>query len=173
MTASTLTIAPGTYRLDTRRSTIRFRIRGMFGLAEVTGTFAVRDGTVTVTDPAGAAEVVATVDATSVDTANARRDKDLRSKRFLHVSEYPAMFFRSTGLTLVPAADGEWSLAGELTVRDTTTLVTLSIQRPLPVAGGFRCRATTTVDRYAAGVTAARGFIKQYVTLDFDVIAAR
>jgi polyisoprenoid-binding protein YceI len=170
MTTSTLTIAPGTYRLDTRRSTIRFRIRGMFGLAEVTGTFAVREGTVTVTDPTGAAEVVATVDATSVDTVNARRDKDLRSRRFLHVSEYPAMFFRSTGLT--PAADGEWSLAGELTVRDTTTPVTLSIQRPLPVVGGFRCRATTTVDRYAAGVTTARGFIKQYVQLEFDVVAS-
>src|SRR2546421_24340 len=83
----------GTYRLDTRRSTIRFRIRGMFGLAEVTGTFAVRDGTVTVADPAEASEVVATVDATSVDTANARRDKDLRSKRFLRVSEYPIMVF--------------------------------------------------------------------------------
>lgn len=171
MTSSTLTLAPGTYRLDTRRSTIRFRIRGMFGLAEVTGTFSVRDGTVTVTDPAGAAEVVATVDATSVDTVNARRDKDLRSKRFLHVNEYPMMTFRSTGLT--PAADGEWSLAGELTVRDTTTPVTLSVQRPLPVVGGFRCRATATVDRYACGVTTARGFIKQYVQLEFDVIAAR
>jgi polyisoprenoid-binding protein YceI len=171
MTASTVTIAPGTYRLDTRRSTIRFRIRGMFGLAEVTGTFAVRDGTVTVADPAGASEVVATVDATSVDTANARRDKDLRSKRFLRVDEYPTMVFRSTGLT--PAADGGWSLTGELTVRDTTTPVTLSVGRPTPVADGFRCRATTTVDRYACGVTAARAFIKQHVHLDLDVIATR
>jgi polyisoprenoid-binding protein YceI len=171
MTASTVTIAPGTYRLDTRRSTIRFRIRGMFGLIEVTGTFAVRDGTVTVADPAGTSEVVATVDATSVDTANARRDKDLRSKRFLRVDEYPTMVFRSTGLT--PTANGEWSLAGELTVRGTTTPVTLSVRRPMPVAGGFRARATATVDRYAAGVTAARGFIRQYVQLDLDVIASR
>jgi polyisoprenoid-binding protein YceI len=171
MTTSTMTIAPGTYRIDTRRSTIRFRIRGMFGLAEVTGTFAVRDGTVTVAGPAETSEVIATVDATSVDTANARRDKDLRSKRFLRVSEYPTMVFRSTGLT--PAAEGEWSLAGELTVRDRTTPVTLSVRRPMPVVGGFRCRATATVDRYACGVTAARGFIKQYVRLDLDVIASR
>jgi polyisoprenoid-binding protein YceI len=168
-----MTIAPGTYRIDTRRSALRFRIRGMFGLAEVTGTFAVRDGTVTVADPAETSEVVATVDATGVDTANARRDKDLRSKRFLHVSEYPTMLFRSTGLTMDPAAEGEWSLAGELTVRDRTTPVTLSVRRPLPVVGGFRCRATTTVDRYACGVTTARGFIKQYVQLDLDVIASR
>jgi polyisoprenoid-binding protein YceI len=171
MTTSTITVAPGMYRLDTRRSTIRFRIRGMFGLAEVTGTFAVQDGTVTVADPARASEVVATVDATSVDTANARRDKDLRSKRFLRVGQYPMMIFRSTGLT--PAAEGEWSLAGELTVCGTTTPVTLSVDRPLPIVGGFRCRATATVDRYAAGVTTARGFIKQYVTLDFDMVAAR
>jgi polyisoprenoid-binding protein YceI len=171
MTASTVTIAPGTYRLDTRRSTIRFRIRGAFGLAEVTGTFPVRDGTVTVADPASASEVVATVDATGVDTANARRDKDLRSKRFLRVSEYPTMVFRSTGLA--PTAEGEWSLAGELTVRDRTTPVTLSVRRPMPIANGFRCRATATVDRYECGVTSARGFIKQHVTLDFDVIASR
>jgi polyisoprenoid-binding protein YceI len=171
MTAGIVTIAPGTYRLDTRRSTLRFRIRGMFGLVEVTGAFAVRDGTVTVADPAGASEVVATVDASSVDTANARRDKDLRSKRFLRVDEYPTMVFRSTALT--PTAEGEWSLAGELTVRDTTTPVTISVRRLMPVAGGFRCRANATVDRYACGVTAARGFIRQYVRLDFDVIASR
>jgi polyisoprenoid-binding protein YceI len=171
MTTSTSTIAPGRYRLDTRRSTLRFRIRGAFGLAEVTGTFAIRDGTINVADQPAASHVTATVDATSVATANARRDKDLRSKRFLRVAEHPDMFFTSTGLT--PAAGGEWSLAGELTVGGTTTPVTLTIDRPLPVAGGFRCRATATVDRYACGVTTGKGLIKRYVQVELDVIAAQ
>ena len=44
-------IQPGHYDLDPQRSVIRFRTRHLFGLGPVGGTFALRSGAVSVTDP--------------------------------------------------------------------------------------------------------------------------
>jgi polyisoprenoid-binding protein YceI len=82
MTASTApAIAPATYRIDPARSTVRFVNKAMF--FTVRGTFTVREGTIVVADDITRSTATATVDAASLDTANTRRDNDLRSKKYL------------------------------------------------------------------------------------------
>ncbi len=47
----------------------------------------------------GRSQVHLVIDATSIDTANAKRDKHLRSEDFLFVEKYPTITFVSTAIT--------------------------------------------------------------------------
>jgi polyisoprenoid-binding protein YceI len=171
MTTTVPTIAAGTYRLLAARCAIRFHTRGMFGRHAVSGTFAVRDGTVVVTEDPRGSRVQATVDTASFDTGNARRDKDVRSRRFLHTDRYPSMSFVSGELAAGP--DGGWRMAGMLTVRGVTTPVTLALGRVAATADGLTARATTRIDRYARGLTGSRGLVARYLDVELDITAAR
>lgn len=158
MTATVVpALIPATYRIDTARSVVRFTARGIFGL-RVRGTFRVLDGTVVVADEQRRSHVQATVDTTSVDTANGRRDADLRSKRFLDVERYPAMTF--TG-----RPGGPDTLTGQLRVHDVEVPVTLALR-----SDGTRFTATTRIDRYATGVRSGRGMVGQYVDVELEIV---
>ena len=165
---TTTAIAAGTYAIDTDRSTVRFHATHAFGLGPVSGTLAVRDGTVTVAaDPAGCA-VAARVDAASFTTDKPKRDADIRSKRFLHTDRHPDMGFVAGRLT----RDGDrWLLAGTLTVRGTTAPVTLEVEAGSADADGCRFRARARVDRYAYRV-GPRGIIGRYIDVELDIVGS-
>lgn len=64
-----------------------------------------------------------TIETTSIDTGNERRDNHLRSDDFFGAEEFPAMTFTSTGVTEV---DGDhFHLEGDLTIRDVTKSIVL------------------------------------------------
>jgi polyisoprenoid-binding protein YceI len=158
------TVRAGTYAIDTARSQVRFRATHSFGLGPVTGTFTVRDGTITVT-PEGA-EVTARVAADSFTTDKSRRDADVRSKRFLHADAHPDLVFTGRHLT----RDGDrWLLHGRLTVRGTTAPVTLDLESATAGAEGCRFRARTRVDRYAYKV-GIRGIVGRFIDIDLDIL---
>jgi polyisoprenoid-binding protein YceI len=168
MIADTRTaLATGTYTIDAARSQVRFAATHSFGLGPVAGTVAVLDGTISVAaDPAGCA-VTARVDAASFTTDKPKRDKDIRSKRFLHTEQYPDMVFASDRLT----ADGDrWLLHGSLTIRGTTVPTTLEISGTAG-ADGCRFQAKTRIDRYAYRV-GPRGIIGRYLDVELDVVGS-
>jgi polyisoprenoid-binding protein YceI len=107
--------------------------------------------------------VTATIDTASVQTQNARRDKDLRSPKFLHTDRHPRMTFTGS------PADGE-TLTGTLQVQDISQPVTLALSAE-PAADGARFRATARIDRYAAGVTSGKGMVARYVDIELDIAA--
>lgn len=158
----------GSYRLDPSRSAVSFRTRHLFGLAAVTGTMAITGGDIIVDTAIPQASVTATVSAASFDTGHRRRDRDIRSARFLHTEQYPSIRFRATFLRHV---DGRWSLSGELTVRDVTRPVILVLETIEPSGAGFCACATTRLDRYAFGVSAAKGMAARYLDIDLTVAA--
>jgi polyisoprenoid-binding protein YceI len=103
------------WRLDASASTAEFRVPYIWGLASVTGRFERIEGWLEV-DEDEQWHMVLVIDADSVDTANARRDKHLRSPAFFNVEKHPVVRFRSTdvndrGSHLV--VDGELEAAGE------------------------------------------------------------
>jgi hypothetical protein len=122
----------------------------MLGLAPVRGSFAIRAGTIGVTEPLTASRISAVIEAASFQTGNAQRDTSVRSSRFLDSDQYPVMAFSGKGL------DGQ-VLAGTLTVRDVTRPVSLRVELLEVAAGWFTVRATTRIDRTEFGVTALRG----------------
>jgi polyisoprenoid-binding protein YceI len=161
-------LAAGTYAIDATASQIRFTATHAFGLGPVTGIFTIRDGTITVTaDPAECA-VTARVDAASFTTHSARRDRDIRSKRFLHAQAYPDMHFVCDRLV----RDGDrWLLHGKLTIRGTTAPATLELRSTTTDANGYRFRARARIDRYAYRV-GSRGFVGRYVNVEFDIVGS-
>ena len=112
--------------------------------------------------------MTAVVSAASFSTGSRARDRDVRSARFLDTAQYPDITFQAGTLS---RDQGRWMLAGELTVRDVTSPVTLAIDCVEPAGAGFRARATARIDRYAYGVTAAKGMAARYLGIDVNVTA--
>ena len=173
MTISTTpTIATGTYVIDAVSSSVTFEARHIFGLGPVQCSFAIRDGSIRVAAEPAESSVDATLDAASFVTNNPKRDKDIRSKRFLDVTRYPDITFAGTIRGI--HADGGCRLVGNLRVRDTTSPITFHVTDIVPdavgPASGFRATATARIDRFAAGVR-ARGPVAKYVDVRLAVVA--
>ena len=73
----------GRYQIDPDGSRVTFRTRHLFGLAPVRGSFAVRAGTVDVTEPLTGSRIYTEFEAASFRTGNPLRDAQVRSARFL------------------------------------------------------------------------------------------
>jgi polyisoprenoid-binding protein YceI len=85
-------IAAGTWQLDLSRSSVEFHVRSFYGLITVKGSFHQYAGTLDLgREPA----VELTIDAASLDTNNATRDRHLRSADFFHVEQHPEITFVS------------------------------------------------------------------------------
>jgi polyisoprenoid-binding protein YceI len=156
--------AAGRYRLDPSRSSVAFRTRHLFGLGAVSGTLRVTAGDVSV-DPAS---VSAILSASSFSTGSRARDRDIRSAKFLDAERYPDITF--TAGTLNQTQSG-WTLAGELTVRERSEPVTLAIDSVEVDGAGFRARASARIDRYALGLTAAKGIAARHLDVELTATA--
>lgn len=148
-------IRPGTYHVDPTRSTVRFTATHVFGLKPVDGTMIIRSGTVTVANEPRRSTASATIDASTFATDNPKRDRDIKSRRFLNVENHPVIGFRSTRVS----GGAGWQIVGVLSVRGGSSEVTLDVVEIAPTVDGYRFTATTTVDRVAAGVGAGRAII--------------
>ena len=95
------------------------------GYSFVVGGFNDFDGSFS-HDPAnlGAAKVNVVIDAGSIDTNHAERDKHLRSDDFFDVDKHPTIRFDSTGYQ--PAAGGG-KLTGNLTMLGVTRVVEIDV----------------------------------------------
>ena len=171
-TSTTPTIATGTYVIDAVSSSVTFEARHIFGLGPVQCSIAIRDGSIRIAADPAESSVDATLDAASFATNNPKRDKDIRSKRFLDVTTYPDITF--AGTIRGTHADGGWRLVGNLRVRDTTSPITFHVTDVVPdaagPASGFRATATARIDRFAAGVR-ARGPVAKFVDVRLAVVA--
>ena len=158
--------APGTYRLQPDRCTVRFHTAHAFGLGPVHGTMTVREGTLVVDEEPERSSVTATIDAASFTTDRPQRDAKVRSKAFLDVEKHPTMRFTGAG---VRTSDNGPTLPGILAVHGVRAPVELTLAEIRGVPGGLRCRATARVDRYAFGVTAGRGLIRRYLDIELEI----
>ncbi|HEX5292668.1 MAG TPA: YceI family protein [Streptosporangiaceae bacterium] len=157
----------GHYDIDARHSAITFRTRHFFGLAPVRGAFTISSGTVDVAEPLAGSRIHAEIDAASFRTGNGQRDAAVRSGSLLHASRHPVITF--------DAGHVRGSvLAGELTVRDVTRPVSLTVDSVEPDAtGSFTARARVRIDRTEFGITAMRGLAGRYLELLVEVQCVR
>src|ERR1700730_16758496 len=88
--------ATSTWQIDPNHSSAQFAVRHL-AISTVRGAFTKVSGTVQFDDKDIAKSTVdVTIDAASVDTRVADRDKDLRSDHFFDVEKYPTLTFKST-----------------------------------------------------------------------------
>jgi len=101
---STMTsVAAGTWTVDLAHTQAAFTARHFFGQT-VHGTITLTAGTIEVGKDGCPERFHATLDPASIDTRQARRDADLRGKRFLAVDAYPLMEVAADRITAT--ADG-------------------------------------------------------------------
>lgn len=98
----------------------------------------------------------ATLDARSIDTHDADRDKDLRGADWFEVEKYPTIEFKSTKVT--PAASGTFTALGNLTLHGVTKTVKLNGQLLGNVVDNrgrthVGYTASTTIDRRTFNLT--------------------
>lgn len=131
-TVFTLPASAGTttYQIDPRHSSAEFGVTHLM-ISTVRGEFHGVTGTVVVDDANIAnSSVNVTIDATSVDTREPDRDKDLKSDRFLDAAKYPTITFKSTKVE--KNADSSLKITGDLTIRGVTKTVVLTSTAPKP-----------------------------------------
>ncbi|HVN28811.1 MAG TPA: YceI family protein [Candidatus Binataceae bacterium] len=144
-----------TWDLDPAHTNISFSVKHMM-LSNVTGSFDKFSGTITANDddPKSVA-IEVTIDASSVDTHNEKRDGHLKSPDFFDVAKYPTITFKSAKIE--PDGDNKWKVTGDLTMHGVTKPVTLEVTGPTPevnVMGAPHraAEATTTINRQDFGV---------------------
>lgn len=113
------------FKFDQAHSTIEFRVRHMLGNAK--GKFTKFTGTIEVDrDHPEKSSVVATIQAASIDTANAERDEHLRTADFFNVQQYPEITFKSRRMKQTGPNTGE--ITGDFTMHGVTRAITLNVQ---------------------------------------------
>jgi polyisoprenoid-binding protein YceI len=146
-----------TYDIDSAHSGAQFSVRHMM-VSNVRGQFSNIKGTVHF-DPqnTGASKVEATIDVSTVDTREAKRDAHLKNADFFEVEKFPTMTFVSK--RVMPAAPGKLKLVGDLTLHGVTKEVILDVEGPAPEVkdqrGGMRsgASASTRINRKDFGLT--------------------
>lgn len=116
------TRADEVYNIDPVHSSIGFKVRHFFSY--VTGNFTKFSGTIHVdTDHPERSTVSATIDATSIDTRNEKRDADLKSADFFDVAKYPTITFKSKSVKQTGADSAD--IVGDLSIHGVTKEITL------------------------------------------------
>jgi polyisoprenoid-binding protein YceI len=117
-----------TYRIDPTHSSAAFGVTHLM-ISTVRGVFHGVNGTVVWNDAdPSKSSVDVTIDATTVDTQEAGRDKDLKSPNFFEVEKFPAITFQSTKVE--QAGPGKLKVTGDLTIHGVTKQVVLDATAP-------------------------------------------
>jgi polyisoprenoid-binding protein YceI len=146
-----------TWNLDPVHSAAEFKVKHMM-ISNVRGQFANITAVLTL-DEANAtnSRVEASIEAASINTRDAQRDAHLKSEDFFHAEKFPTLSFKSTRIT--SNANGELTVAGNLTIRGVTRNVVFAVEGPTPAAkdpyGNTRLglSATTKINRKDFGLT--------------------
>lgn len=170
------------YEIDTAHSAAAFSVRHMM-VSTVRGQFAKTTGTIQYTPGRlQEASVTATIDASTIQTNEPKRDEHLRSPDFFEVTKFPAITFQSTKWTAKGAA---LEIAGNLTIHGTTRPVVLQVSPISPEVkdpwGQMRIgtTATTKINRNDFGLKwnkaleAGGLLVGDEVTITLDIQATR
>ncbi len=144
------------WEIDPVHSVVAFSIRHMM-VSNVRGEFTKYSGTLEGTgNDVTTARINVTIEASSINTREPKRDADLMSPNFFDVAKYPTITFASRKVE--KAAGGKLKVAGDLTIHGVTRPVVLDVDPPSPEVkdpwGGTRVgvHASTTINRKDFGL---------------------
>ncbi|MBT2547332.1 YceI family protein [Arthrobacter sp. ISL-65] len=162
----------GTYRIDGVRSAITYTGRHMFGLGTVRAKFSIASGQLEIGESLADCHVTATIAAASFTSGNAKRDGDVKGPGLLDVASFPHIEFASTG---VREDERGMVLLGTVAMHGVVAPVQLPVsswEAQNPDRIQVLARADH-LDRYAFGITGAKGWVGRYFDLDFVVVVVR
>ncbi|MFT5259801.1 MAG: polyisoprenoid-binding protein YceI [Saprospiraceae bacterium] len=134
------------YTLDPTHSFVTFKIQHL-GTSWMHGGFNTISGSMEYdADDVGTAAINVDIDAASIDTNHAERDKHLRGSDFLEVESHPTATFNSTSFAV---SDNGGTLTGDLTIKGMTNSVSFDVTKVGEGAdpwGGYRVGFTGTLE---------------------------
>jgi len=114
------------WQIDPSHSTAQFSVRHMM-VSNVRGEFGKLAGQVVLDDAdLTKSHVEATIDATTINTREPKRDAHLRSPDFFDVAKFPTLTFKSTQIK--KSGKDKLAVTGDLTLHGVTKPVTLDVQ---------------------------------------------
>jgi polyisoprenoid-binding protein YceI len=117
--------AASQWNLDKSHSSVKFTVQHLV-ISEVEGTFKMFNGTINSPAPDfTGAKIDFSVDVTSINTDDEKRDGHLKSDDFFNAEKFPQMKFTSTSFKKIKG--NMYALEGNLTIRDVTKKVTFAV----------------------------------------------
>jgi len=150
LVASAAFAAPETFTIDNSHSGTNFEIEHL-GLTMVPGRFDKTTGKITIDRAAKVGSIEAEIDASTINTGWAARDKLLKSDDYFNVEKFPTITFRSSKFRF--KEETPVAVDGELTMLGVTRPVTLELS-------SFKCITHPVNKREICG-TVARTSIKR------------
>ena len=170
-----------TWQIDPAHSNVSFSVRHMM-VSNVRGEFTKVSGTVEGDEKTPTQAVInATIDASSINTREEKRDTHLKSADFLDVAKYPTITFKSKKIE--PSGTGQFKVTGDLTLHGVTREVVLDVSDVTPPIkdpmGKTRAgaQASTKIDRKDFGINWSKVIdggglmVGDEVTISIDVEA--
>jgi polyisoprenoid-binding protein YceI len=114
---------PGTWTIDSTHSFVEFTVEH-FTVAFAHGIAAGPAGTITIAPDLLSSSVRASIDVSTLTTANKMRDEKILGPDVLNAGQYPTIDFASRALRAVPSG---YELDGDLTLHGITRPVTLAL----------------------------------------------
>ena len=129
-------MATRTWGVDPTHSDVQFKIRHLM-ITNVSGSFNIFQASVeTEGEDFSKAKVTFTADVESITTGSEQRDGHLKSPDFFDAATYPQIKFTTTKAEPVDN-DGSYTLYGDLTIRDVTKNVKMSVEFGGVVIDGY------------------------------------
>lgn len=114
-----------TYKIDTVHSEITFKVKHLM-ITNVTGSFTQFDATMeSEAADFSDAKISFEADVNSIFTNSEQRDSHLKSDDFFAAEKFPKLSFTSKSIT--KKSEENYSLTGDLTIRDVTKSVELAV----------------------------------------------
>jgi len=147
------------WEIDTTHTTAAFTVKHMM-VTNVRGEFGKVTGTIHQDDKDASKSVVdVTIDASTIDTRDPKRDGHLKSPDFFDVQKFPSITFKSN--KVAKAGNNKLKVSGDLTIHGVTKPVELAVELSdkeykdsFPGSGKFHrgATATTKVNRKDFGL---------------------
>jgi polyisoprenoid-binding protein YceI len=145
-----------TWKIDPAHTAAQFAVKHLM-ISTVRGDFKGVNGSITWDDAdVSKSTVNVTIDATTVNTSEPARDKDLKSDKFFDTTQFPTITFKSTKVE--SAGTGKLKVTGDLTIHGVTKQTVLDVDGPSASVkdpwGNTRSAisATTKINRQDFGV---------------------
>jgi polyisoprenoid-binding protein YceI len=163
------------YQIDPVHSEVSFHVRHL-GLSKVYGRFVDYKGTILLDgQDASKSSVNISIDASSINTENSMRDKDLRSSNFFDTGNFPTVTFQSVAVKGL--AKDKFEVTGDLSIHGVTKRITIPItatgtmSTPREVRAGFE--GSITLSRYDYGISFLPGVVGEEVSITLGIEAVR
>ncbi|NYE36444.1 polyisoprenoid-binding protein YceI [Nocardioides cavernae] len=169
----------GDYTLDVTHSRLGFVARHAM-VTKVRGQFSSFNGTATIDEAnPSASKVDLSIDVASIESGTADRDGHLKSGDFFDAETYPSITFTSTD---VKRDGNDWTITGDLTIKDVTKPVTIEFEQTGSARDPFGnvrvgFEGETTINRKDWGLTwnaaleTGGVLVSDKIKLEFDVSA--